>query len=115
MKNRYRVYQIDSFTQEKLTGNPAGVVTNADGLSDLQMQKIARELNNSETAFLFRPDDDTYDVKVRFFYAYQRSPDLRSCDNRRALRKSSGKSFRNYEGTAKDRCRHPSCRHYTGE
>ncbi len=67
MKNRYRVYQIDSFTQEKLTGNPAGVVTNADGLSDLQMQKIARELNNSETAFLFRPDDDTYDVKVRFF------------------------------------------------
>lgn len=67
MKNRYRVYQIDSFTQEELTGNPAGVVTNADGLSDRQMQKIARELNNSETAFLFRPDDDTYDVKVRFF------------------------------------------------
>lgn len=67
MKNIYRVYQIDSFTQERLAGNPAGVVTNADGLSDRQMQRIARELNNSETAFMFYADDDTYDVKVRFF------------------------------------------------
>lgn len=67
MENRYRVYQIDSFTRERLTGNPAGVVTNADGLSDRQMQQIARELNNSETAFLLHPDDDTYDVQVRFF------------------------------------------------
>jgi len=45
-------YQIDSFTKEKFKGNPAGVVLNADGLSDEQMQSIARELNNSETAFL---------------------------------------------------------------
>lgn len=67
MENTYRVYQIDSFTRERLTGNPAGVVTNADGLSDRQMQQIARELNNSETAFLLHPDDNTYDVKVRFF------------------------------------------------
>ncbi len=41
MEKLYRIYQIDSFTKEKLTGNPAGVVTNADGLSDKQMQKIA--------------------------------------------------------------------------
>lgn len=67
MENRYRVYQIDSFTRERLTGNPAGVVTNADGLTDRQMQQIARELNNSETAFLLSPEDGTYDVKVRFF------------------------------------------------
>lgn len=67
MKNLYRIYQVDSFTKEKLTGNPAGVVTNADGLSDQQMQKIARELNNSETAFIFYPENDAYDVKVRFF------------------------------------------------
>lgn len=67
MTKLYRIYQIDSFTKERLTGNPAGVVTNADGLSDQQMQKIARELNNSETAFIFSPDDDTYDVQVRFF------------------------------------------------
>lgn len=67
MKNLYHVYQIDSFTKERLTGNPAGVVTNADGLSDQQMQKIARELNNSETAFIFKSENNTYDVQVRFF------------------------------------------------
>jgi PhzF family phenazine biosynthesis protein len=65
--HQYRIYQIDSFTREKLAGNPAGVVTNADGLTEQQMQKIARELNNSETAFIFKPQDDTYDVLVRFF------------------------------------------------
>lgn len=31
----YRIYQVDSFTDEKLHGNPAGVVSNADGLTDL--------------------------------------------------------------------------------
>ncbi len=67
MENLYHLYQIDSFTKEKLAGNPAGVITNADGLSDLQMQRIARELNNSETAFLFKPENDTYDMQVRFF------------------------------------------------
>lgn len=67
MKKLYRIYQIDSFTKEKLTGNPAGVVTNADGLSEQQMQKIARELNNSETAFIFSPNDNSHDVQLRFF------------------------------------------------
>jgi PhzF family phenazine biosynthesis protein len=52
MKNRI-VYQFDSFTKERFKGNPDGVVVNADGLTDLQMQQIAWELNNSETAFLF--------------------------------------------------------------
>lgn len=64
---KYNLYQIDSFTKEKLTGNPAGVITNADGLTDCQMQKIARELNNSETAFIFPSNNDEYDVYVRFF------------------------------------------------
>lgn len=67
MKKIYKIYQIDSFTKERLSGNPAGVVTNADGLSVLQMQRIARELNNSETAFILSPEDDTHDVWVRFF------------------------------------------------
>ncbi|MCX6238724.1 MAG: PhzF family isomerase [Bacteroidia bacterium] len=60
-------YQIDSFTKEKFKGNPAGVVINADGLSDEQMQAIARELNNSETAFLFSPDDNDCDGVIRYF------------------------------------------------
>ena len=64
---KYRVYQVDSFTTERFHGNPAGVVPNADGLTDVQMQQIARELNNSETAFIFSATDDSYDVEVRFF------------------------------------------------
>lgn len=60
-------YQIDSFTKEKFKGNPAGVVTNADELNDYQMQQIARELNNSETAFLFAPDSDDCDGVIRYF------------------------------------------------
>src|SRR5665647_460986 len=61
------VYQIDSFTKERFKGNPAGVVVNADGLNDDQMQMIARELNNSETAFLFSPDDNDCDGVIRYF------------------------------------------------
>lgn len=64
---QYTLYQIDSFTKEKFTGNPAGVVSNADGLSEDEMQNIARELNNSETAFILSPESDEYDVHVRFF------------------------------------------------
>jgi len=60
-------YQIDSFTKEKFKGNPAGVVLNADGLSDDQMQAVARELNNSETAFLFSPDGGDCDGVIRYF------------------------------------------------
>jgi len=60
-------YQIDSFTKEKFKGNPAGVVVNADGLKDYEMQQIARELNNSETAFLFAPDNDDCDGVIRYF------------------------------------------------
>ena len=65
--NKLIVYQIDSFTKEHFKGNPAGVVVNADGLSENQMQLIARELNNSETAFLFSPDDNDCDGIVRYF------------------------------------------------
>ena len=64
---KYRLYQIDSFTREKFTGNPAGVITNADGLTESEMQKIARELNNSETAFVFSSDTEDYDVYIRYF------------------------------------------------
>jgi len=60
-------YQIDSFTKEKFKGNPAGVIVNADGLSDEHMQLIARELNNSETAFLCSPDSTDCDGVIRYF------------------------------------------------
>ncbi len=61
------VYQVDSFTSTLFEGNPAGVVLNADGLSDKQMQQIAREMNKSETAFIFNKPETEYDIEVRFF------------------------------------------------
>ena len=63
----YRLYQVDSFTKEKFRGNPAGVVPNADGLSEKNMLAIARELNNSETAFIFSPDGADHDIRIRYF------------------------------------------------
>ncbi len=63
----YTVYQIDSFTKERFTGNPAGVVINADNMDENTMQKIAREMNNSETAFVLDGKPGEYDVHLRFF------------------------------------------------
>lgn len=82
MARKYRLYQIDSFTKEKLSGNPAGVITNADGLSSGEMQRIARELNNSETAFIFKSDNSESDVHIRFLRLLMRFP---SVDMRRLL------------------------------
>ncbi|MFC2088308.1 PhzF family isomerase [Calditrichota bacterium] len=73
MKKRI-IYQIDSFTKERFKGNPAGVIVNADGLSEQKMQLIARELNNSETAFLFEPDSKDCDGVIRYFTPSQEVP-----------------------------------------
>lgn len=61
------IFHIDSFTRLPFRGNPAGVVLDADGLTDAQMQDIARELKHSETAFVLRPSAADHDVHVRFF------------------------------------------------
>lgn len=62
-----RVYQVDAFTRERFRGNPAGVVPDARGLTADQMQAIARELNNPETAFVVDRDPGGRWVRVRFF------------------------------------------------
>lgn len=49
-----KIYLVDAFTTEQFTGNPAGVViaeTPEETISENLMQKIARELNASETCF----------------------------------------------------------------
>ena len=70
----YSVYQADAFTREKFSGNPAGVVPHADGLGEEDMRRIARELNNSETAFLFTSQSREYDVHARFFTPLREVP-----------------------------------------
>jgi len=59
------MYLVDAFTDKKFSGNQAGVIPDARKLNSKDMQKIAKELNLSETAFIQKIDDDNY--KVRFF------------------------------------------------
>ncbi|HEY9824011.1 MAG TPA: PhzF family phenazine biosynthesis protein [Stenomitos sp.] len=60
-------YWIDAFTTQAFTGNPAVVLPQADGLSDRQMQAIAREVNCSETAFVLQPTLPEADFRLRWF------------------------------------------------
>ena len=62
-----KIFQIDAFTDRYFGGNPAGVVTGAVGLSEEDMRKIAKEMNLSETAFVFESREEGYDYEVRFF------------------------------------------------
>jgi trans-2,3-dihydro-3-hydroxyanthranilate isomerase len=52
---KYRYYTCDVFTDTRFGGNPLAVLPQADGLSQQQMQQIAREFNFSETTFVFPP------------------------------------------------------------
>ncbi len=61
------LHQVDAFTDKLFGGNPAGIVTNADELTDQEMKNIAREMNLSETAFVLRPTTADADIKLRFF------------------------------------------------
>lgn len=49
-------YQLDVFTETAFTGNALAVFPEAGGLGDEEMQKIAREMNLSETVFVFASD-----------------------------------------------------------
>ena len=66
-KRTVQVFQIDAFTRQIFAGNPAGVVLGGEVLQDAEMQAIARELNNSDTAFLLPSTGADHDVHVRFF------------------------------------------------
>jgi Phenazine biosynthesis-like protein len=57
----------DVFTATKGAGNPLAVVLDCVGLTDTQMQTIAREFNISETTFVFPPKDPDQTAFVRIF------------------------------------------------
>ncbi len=58
---------IDAFAARPYSGNPAGVVIDADELDEFQMQAIAREINASETAFVSRTNDLHRPMHLRWF------------------------------------------------
>jgi PhzF family phenazine biosynthesis protein len=62
-----RLFLVDAFTRERFCGNPAAVVLDADVLTAEEMRRIARELNGTEVAFVFKSDSPDYDVEMRFF------------------------------------------------
>ncbi len=66
MKLPFHTYDV--FTNRAFGGNPLAIVEEADGLSEAQMQVIAREFNLSETIFVRKPKDPANTASVRIFF-----------------------------------------------
>jgi PhzF family phenazine biosynthesis protein len=62
-------YLVDVFTTEPFTGNPLAVVSEADDFSTELMQRIAGELNQTETTFVLTPTLPEADWRLRSFTA----------------------------------------------
>ena len=62
-----KLHHVDVFTSERFGGNPLAVFLDADGLDDEMMQKIAREMNLSETTFVQKTNLPGADFRVRIF------------------------------------------------
>jgi len=69
-----KFYQADVFTAQPFGGNPVAVFPEAQGLTDDQLQQIAREMNLSETVFVFPPSDPAAVVRLRIFTPTQEIP-----------------------------------------
>jgi hypothetical protein len=75
----YHYTVVDVFTLEPLAGNPLAVFPSASELDGATMQKIARELNLAETAFVLPVTRDDCIARIRIFtpakemaFAFQR-------------------------------------------
>ncbi len=67
VKIRLNFYTVDVFTNQIFGGNPLAVFTNANKIKSSNLQKIAAEINYSETAFIFPPKNPNNAAKVRIF------------------------------------------------
>src|SRR6185437_10545635 len=67
MARVYRFVQVDVFTDRLFGGNQLAVFLEPEGLSDSEMQSIAREMNLSETTFVFPPTQSDAVARVRIF------------------------------------------------
>src|SRR4030042_5123660 len=68
----YRIAYVDACTREPLKGNPCAILPNASGLTDEEMQAIARETNLSETSFVL--SSTQADFRVRYFTPREEIP-----------------------------------------
>src|ERR1700719_1226610 len=76
-RRTYEFVQLDVFARTPLAGNPLAVFADARGLSDSEMQALAREMNLSETTFIL-PRDAAIETregkKVRIFTVSEELP-----------------------------------------
>jgi trans-2,3-dihydro-3-hydroxyanthranilate isomerase len=63
----YPFITVDVFTDTRFGGNPLAVFPDARGLTDADMQALAREFNLSETTFVLPPADPANTARVRIF------------------------------------------------
>jgi trans-2,3-dihydro-3-hydroxyanthranilate isomerase len=76
-RRTYEFVQLDVFAQMPLAGNPLAVFPDGRGLSDSEMQALAREMNLSETTFILSRDAATEareGKKVRIFTVSEELP-----------------------------------------
>ncbi len=62
--SRYPFFIVDVFAEEKYSGNQLAVVLDAGSLEDVEMQRIAVEMNYSETTFVTGESDGIFDVRI---------------------------------------------------
>lgn len=59
------VFHYDAFTNKPNMGNPAGIVLEADGLTEEEMQIIAEKVGYNETTFVL--SSEVGDIRMRYF------------------------------------------------
>lgn len=59
------VFHYDAFTNKPNMGNPAGIVLDADGLTEEEMQRIAEKIGFNETTFVL--SSEVAHIRMRFF------------------------------------------------
>src|SRR5947209_11959 len=77
MTRHLKMVQVDVFSSEVLRGNPLAVFLEGRGLSDQEMQALAREMNLSETTFILPRDPATENasgIRVRIFTVQEELP-----------------------------------------
>jgi len=67
-------YIVDVFVEEKYAGNQLAVFRDAKGLSDTEMQRIAKEMNYSETTFILSEEKRKGGYDVRIFTPEKEMP-----------------------------------------
>jgi trans-2,3-dihydro-3-hydroxyanthranilate isomerase len=64
----------DVFTGDALLGNQLAVFTDARGLATAKMQRIAREMNFSESTFILPAEQSNTDIRMRIFTPMNEMP-----------------------------------------